>query len=639
MGSGRILDALAAASSNDRADWIATYGAELAAHGGGESLGDLLKISVCEPVDIRRYCSAERARDILLANSLQDRRVLLQTTVPELRGLTGCDQRTLKDVLNALLASLVEGDVRDRGETVQNEPHATLHDLLELWTSSLDDRQRLILRHRMARRDRSLDDLGNELGVSRARVGQLEKKLADNFAAWRQSSPVAERIGQFHWWVFNGSSPLMTFEAVSARVPELSDLVHPVGIELSNFLEMLLPDLDVDGPWLATKPLSDLRDVTFYSATHREKRSDGGYDLDKLQAELGLDDYAWSSWLEYCGLRKAAGIVVRKGASQPELAVAVLAAAGHPLSVEEIAERLQVDGVRSLRGRLQADDRIARVGPNSYGLPEWNLETYEGIREEIVQRIERGGGRVLLADVVDELVEQFGVSPASVRAYAARREFSRRDGWIRLAGNGDDGPSQASRKMPTPGETRRCFFLRGQWWFRVDINKEVLRGSGFTAPRGVMALFQVAEGTERVFAALAQEIRISWAAPQPQFGSIRSLVTQLQAKIGDVLWLAPTDRGAVRARLVRAWNKTEDDEIALRSGVQRGLSGEDLRLAVAGALALSVQTSWAALVMSLRARGDLDLAEIVEGYTLSESCRALDSVPGLDDFFAALGGR
>ncbi|MFI7708651.1 hypothetical protein [Nonomuraea sp. NPDC049480] len=639
MAFGRMLDKLAAVSSDDRAHWSAAYAAELAAHGGGEPLGDMLNISVCEPFDIRRYCSTVRARNILLANSLQDRRVLLRTTIPQLRALTRCDQRTLKDVLNALLASLMEGDAPDRGETVQNDPHATLRDLLELWTSSLDDRKRLILRHRVARRDRSLDDLGNELSISRARVGQLEKKLADNFSAWRQSPPVAERIGEFDRRVCNGSSALMTFEAVSARVPELSDLVHPVGLELSDFLGMLLPDLDIDGSWLATKPLSDLRDATFSSATHREKRADGGHDLDKLQAELRLDDHAWSLWLEYCGLRKTAGIVVRKGASQPELAVAVLAAAGHPLSVEEIAERLQVDGVRSLRGRLQADDRIARVGPNSYGLPEWNLETYEGIREEIVQRIERGGGRALLADVVDELVEQFGVSPASVRAYAVRREFSRRDGWIGLAGSGDDGSRQASRRMPIPGETRRCFFLRGQWWFRVDINKEVLRGSGFTAPRGAMALFQVAEGTERVFAALAQEIRISWAAPQPQFGSIRSLVTQLRAKVGDVLWLAPTDHGAVRARLVRAWSKTEDDEIALRTGVQRGLSGEVLRLAVANALALSVQTSWAALVMALRARGDLDLAEIVEGYTLSESVRALDSVPDLDDFFAALGGR
>ncbi|PZG56073.1 hypothetical protein C1I98_02010 [Spongiactinospora gelatinilytica] len=637
-----MLEALNAAAPDARQGLVSAYAGQLASYEGSESLGQLLGVPDPAASDVARRCKTVRARNILINNAIGDSRDLLRWVVSDIRHLRTCGRQSLVDILSALLISLVDGNTGDQNDGEQTSRlriDATLGDLLERWAASLDERRRLIFRHRVVRRDRNLDYLGNELGVSRERIRQLEKKVAEDFAGWRETTAVAERVSELSDAVRVHASPLMTIEQAIARIAELSAEIYSFSLELSAFLGVLLPDLDIDEPWLAMTSLSDLRDATFHAAVCCDLVEGQCATLDQIRAELLLDAADWAAWLNYCGLRSLGDLVVRKGASQPELTVAVLRAEGRPLSVEEIAERIQVDTIRSLRNRLQEDDRISRVGPNSYGLPEWDLETYEGIREEIVQRIERGGGRAWLSDVVDELVEQFGVSPASVRAYAARREFSRRDGWISLAGNGDDGPSQAPRRMPTPGETRRCFFLRGQWWFRVDINKEVLRGSGFTAPRGVMALFQVAEGTERVFAALAQEIRISWAAPQPQFGSIRSLATELQAKIGDVLWLAPTDHGTVRARLVRAWSKTEDDEIALRAGAPRGLSGEDLRSAIAGALALSAQTSWAALVMALRARGDLNLAEILESYTLSESFRAHDSVPDLDDFFAALGGQ
>lgn len=62
-------------------------------------------------------------------------------------------------------------------------------------------------------------------------------------------------------------------------------------------------------------------------------------------------------------------------------------------------------------------------------------------------------------------------------------------------------------------------------------------------------------------------------------------------------------------------------------------------MAVAGALVLPKEASWEALVTTLRSRGDLELAEVVEAYTVSGAARPEDAVPDLGDFFAALGGR
>ncbi|WP_055478292.1 sigma factor-like helix-turn-helix DNA-binding protein [Sphaerimonospora mesophila] len=626
-----MVEALNAASPETRFALATTYASQLATHAGGESLAQLLRIGQAEAVDVSGRCATVRARNILISNGLRDLHELLQVTVPDLRDLRNCGQLSLADILVALLISAVEGDASDEAEDGV-DLDATLLDLFEDWAYTLSDRQRLIFRHRIVRRDRNLEDLGHELSVTRERVRQLEKKLIENFNSWRTSAPAADRIADLDALIRSGGSPLTTLDAVSEQFSELSEKVPSLQIKFRTVLGVLLPDLDIDEPWLATTSLSDLRDRSFRAALGAS-----GESLDRIRDGFGMAESEWADWLGYCGLRALNDVIVPKGASQPELAVAVLGAAGRPLSAEEIAEQIQVDAIRSLRNRLQDDDRIVRVGPNSYGLPEWNLETYEGIREEIVQRIERGGGRAWLSDVVEELVEQFAVSPASVRAYASRREFARRDGWITLA-NGDANTGHTSRKLPTPRETRRCFFLKEQWWLRVDITRDTLRGSGFPVPLGVMSLFQVAEGTERTFGAAGQDIRISWTGLQPHFGSVRHLVTQLAAKPGDVLWLSPMGEGSIRARLVRAWSRSDGDEIALRAGLRRGIHGNDLRVALASALELPAETSWNSLVVAFRSRGDLDLAETVEGYVLSDAARAVATVPDLGDFLAALGG-
>ncbi|MBB4917458.1 sigma factor-like helix-turn-helix DNA-binding protein [Streptosporangium saharense] len=598
------------------------------------SLGRLLGVEGPDRRDIRPRCRLIRSVGVLSGSGLATASHLASLSVQDLWDLQGSGGDVVEDILQALIFTALDDDGATDGDVLDKagvDPDMTLTDLLELWVSQLDERQQATLMHRVICRDQTLDDLGKEFGVSRERIRQVEKRLVEDFETWRQGTAVRWRLETLEAEVKSTVPTLINLATLMQRVPQLVEEIHSLGTSLGNLLGVLLPKLYVEKEWLATRPLPDLRDETVRAAA--------GSGLDAFRNQALLDDQQWAQWLESCGLRRIGGLVARKTASQPELAIAVLRQAGHPLQTEEIAALLGLDAIRSLRNRLLDDERIVRVGPNSFGLPEWQLETYEGIREEIVQRIERGGGRALLSAVVDELVEQFGVSPLSVRAYATQKEFTRRDGWISLAGQGSAGSERARRVMATPAQTRRCFFHKAQWWFRVDVGRELLRGSGLTAPVGAMLLFQVDEGTERIFPALGQDIRVSWTAAQPQLGSLRPLAVRLDAKEGDVLWLAPTEQGAVRTRLVRGWNKGEDDEIAICTGVPRGLTGEGLRMAVASALMLPEETSWQALVTTLRSRGDLELAEVVEAYTVRDMTRPEDAVPDLGDFFAALGGR
>ncbi|MEV4245043.1 sigma factor-like helix-turn-helix DNA-binding protein [Streptosporangium canum] len=615
-----------------------------------ESLQNLLGIDSVEPLDVSSHCDTKRAANVLRFNELTELPKLIKLSVQDLWNLRNCGTQAITDILYALLITAAEnGPKLDRSNSTQTgngddlqivAAPVTLSGLLSFLMRELDDRQRTIVRHRLIKRDRTLDDLGHNFAVSRERVRQIEKKVIDKFSNWLKEPAVAPHIAALKEQVHSACSPLAIVDELSTALPGLSENLPDIDLQLIDFIEILLPEIHLDGRWVATSPLSDLRDETFKAAVRAGQQGHLDHEVQHLRDTLSLDDQKWSDWMNYCGLREFAGLIIRQGASQLELAVAVLRKTGHPLSTEEIAERLEVESVRSLRGRLQEDDRIARVGPNSYGLPEWQLETYEGIREEIVQRIERAGGRVLLSVVVEELVEQFGVSANSVRAYASAREFARQDGWISLAGFREmDTSSRPAGRSHSPAQTRRCFYAKELWWFRIDVGKDALRGSGFPVPRGVMTLFQVAEGTERTFSSLGKEVRISWLGIQPQFGSLRYLLEQVNAREGDTLWLAPVGENGLRARLHRKWGQEEADEIVLRSGVRRGLVGDDLRTAVAEALGLPSETAWHNLAMALRSRGDLDLAEVLEAYASSDAVRPENAVPDINDFFAALGGQ
>jgi hypothetical protein len=638
--SHAVDDVRATSALKGREAVAVTWAESLAATDFSEPLKILFRSPAVGQCDVGAYCRTLRARNLLHNNELTELAQLLELSVRDLWTIRQCGHESVVDILAAMLMALAEmepaDDTADQSLLEGTEASLPSADspiaLLEEWVTGLDERQIAILQHRIAARDRTLDDLGVEFRVSRERIRQVELSLTNRLKIL-DTTPLFERLKD------------QVGAAIGRVIPEarLIEVLPDLNRQLANthlrVIDLLpaLTGLDRDSGWIADGALTNLRDETFRVAV-----SDRGYPpapktLEEHRLAIGLKADEWSDWLEYCDLRQVGSTVVRQGATIPELALAALHEAQHPLTAEEIADLTGVVSVQSLRNRLQEDERFARVGPNSYGLPAWGVETYEGIREEIVQRIERSGGRARLSSVIADLVEQFGVSGSSVSIYASGREFVRRDGWISLAdGNASSLPRRSTR-MITPAETRRCFFREGLWWFRIDVTKDTLRGSGLMAPKGAMAIFQVAQGTERTFQLLGQEVRISWTRIQPAFGTIRTALLQLDAREGDVVWLTPADDNVLRIRLVRGWTRTAADRIALRCGITRDVDGEALLKGILHALALPTGTGWSSVVHTLRGRGDLDLADLAERYAPAE--QEDSTPPSIDDFLDALRGR
>jgi hypothetical protein len=632
---------------------------QIAATRDGAPLRKLLGVPGAPHIDVTTYCRDMRAYNVLRSSWLTDLDDLLAYSIADLRALKQCDTKTVTDILQAMLVALSQ----ERGaatlqaptptprrldavayatgqKTARPEPTPTAHDipaLIHQWSSKLDHREALIARHRL-KRDRTLDDLGNDLGITRERVRQIEVKVWGKLANWRVSAAPAAALLDLNHEIQNVVIVVASERRILDKLPELAATIPALGCQVVDLISALVPGIARESGWVALKPLADLRDQTVKVAFAAEDSQAHGDTVSRLEAtrrRLGLTEAEWAQWLGYCRLRSIGRVAVRSEAGIPELAAALLRESESPMSDEEIAVKLGTDSVRYVKNRLLEDPRIVRLGPNLFGLPEWGLESYEGIKEEIIQRIERGGGRVEIQKLVDELASQFGVSPKSVQSYAAGREFVRKAGRLYLAQDQPTVTGLSSHHNDNPAATRRCYFRDGRWWFRVDVGRDALRGSGFAVPTGIMRLFQIAEGTERTFSAEGTRVRISWVRPQPTFGSVRPLLLALQAAPGDALWLTPTGGDWMDVRLARMQDAGALPAIAHLTGTEYAEDTELLRKSIAEAAGLPADKSWHALEQSLRGRGDIDIAELVE----ETFPAAPGATPTLDEFLSALRSR
>ena len=76
---------------------------------------------------------------------------------------------------------------------------------------------------------------------------------------------------------------------------------------------------------------------------------------------------------------------------------------------------------------------VVRAGKNRWGLTEWIDDVYEGVPDEIIQRINEDGGATTLERLVEELPSRFGVSESSVRIIVGTPQFVLKDGYVSIA--------------------------------------------------------------------------------------------------------------------------------------------------------------------------------------------------------------
>ncbi len=350
---------------------------------------------------------------------------------------------TLADALDVDLRGLAStlGIVDDLGEirlsdltdgsTLTQEALTAIVELLG--AEDLSEVEHLILKQRtLAEQPQTLEELGRRTKLSRERIRQLEKSIGHTI-----ESTVSPRLRLIADLIRHQIDPIVTESKLDEQIlPTFSDTssLDDAGAAIDIARRMLRTGLGyscVDGLWLnkdATALLDRLR-----SAAHRLADDVGLVEEDDLRAHLPNEAWHkhWQVLVDRCNLHRLNGHLSLRNTQKARTKAALLAI-GRPATKDEIAE---LSGLNSKQAGSQLSllPGVIRADKTRWGLAEWIDDEYDGIADEIIQRIREDCGATRLARLLEELPRQFGVSESSVRAYVGTPRFVLKDSYVSLA--------------------------------------------------------------------------------------------------------------------------------------------------------------------------------------------------------------
>ena len=291
----------------------------------------------------------------------------------------------------------------------------------------------LYVRHKVTRSD-TLAQLGEERGVTRERIRQLEAKIAKalDADAGRHAAVIASLLR-------SELPPIIEDARVDERIeamlrPAVEAVAHGLSKSASLLPQYLVRSrlalssqdslaLSEEGRKLLDRlsdvvadEADDVGLVHLHAIVAREAPGSLPI-LDVLVGPLGLT---------YIGEHVALRDTLRARAKLALLDI------GRPATKEEIAAAGGL-ALGTLSSTLSNIDSIARADKNNWGLIAWIDDVYEGIPAEIQQRIDQHGGAVPLSFLLRDIPERFSVTEASVRSYVATRQFDVADGMVSIA--------------------------------------------------------------------------------------------------------------------------------------------------------------------------------------------------------------
>jgi DNA-binding phage protein len=460
--------------------------------------------------------------------------------------------------------------------------------------AELDDRENDVLRYRLLPLEAGapLDELARRHDLSRERIRQIETRVKGRLATLR-NSPVGRLAVTLRHQI--GAAIPADAEDAAGLTALLSDYNEP---EVSKLLLLYLAGpYRSDNDWVLRLPsrasLDGTRQALLDAADGNGlvTRADVSDILDKADIRRQWHD-PWISRL-HC-LRPISGNYLRWDGTTLDRLERLLRLRGEPATAEELLVELGDNlNPRGLKYRLMDDPRFIRINKQSqFALPDWGFDEYTGIADEIEQEIERCGGYADADHLVRTISATYGVAETSVRAYLAAPMFIVSDsGRVRLRTSHDD-------KIPVDTnltDAADCCWSPVGWRLRIQVDADLLRGSGRAIPAAFAGYIGVGPGSKIAIPGPGSAITVSWPLSSivgPSIGSLRSLALALDASDGDLLFLRYiADAGRFAAKVVRASDIEAADglsRLALLHGLRPSSDDRETLTAVVHALGLEL---------------------------------------------------
>lgn len=468
----------------------------------------------------------------------------------------------------------------------------------------------------------TLAELGQQFGVSRERVRQLESAL---LAALADAGPNCEilRTGLFHRY-----APLALISQLRNDMPGLFTVPNGMSAPLLNLVSLTgtagaaVPQAQwsIDGEWFIAHGFED----KFTTAVEQLTDDFGIAPLSGLAATLGIPEEIVREWIAERTMYKIfEGHLFTKVTSVSDRAVALLAHRGKPMHIDAIAAVITDRNSRGIDGRLALDPRTKRCAPGTWALAQWELEEWTTIADYISRRIDdavaQGQDGVLLDDVIAGATA-FGVSENSVRTFAAGGEFVVEDGYVRKRSDEEMEPIDA-----TPEESRNLYLRDGQWCLLLTINRDHMRGSGSAIPAGIAGMYGLGYGEEKLLPSRLGDQRIAVGRTNTSMSTISRFVNDMQLAEGERVWVhfgdtfditrAPAENPDAEglAALVNAFGL--DEEFAAEHAAEGNAAELDVDAVLAAInrqLGLPADAPRRKTVSRLRHRRDDELADTIQ---------------------------
>ena len=457
-----------------------------------------------------------------------------------------------------------------------SEPPRHPYEIIDEWIDRLPARERRIFNFRIAGMGGglTLQELADEFGITRERVRQIGSRLERRFSEYVETPegrPIRWRLRSLR-------------KRIGVAIPEshLASMLSTADgdTRYGSLLLRFAGPYDRDSDWrvLASEVSAD--PTTAIKATADEY---GRIDRDQASYLLnswGLEPSLHEGWLTRDGsMRGINGKLVRWKGSISERLTFALADVGKPATVETLMAHIREERTRnSAVNALSADPRIVRASRTEWALASWGLPVYLGIAQSIRQLLERHGKPLQVKEVVERMYLEFGIVESSTRAYCNAAMFVTENGWMRMRRDGE--PYSYTRHSPSKSAGVFCLGPC-KVALLIEVDHNVLRGSGRNLPSGVGYWLNVAVSEHLVFGGPARHtVTISFPETSflgPSLGSTRSLAEHVGAQAGDYMTMifdrsdmSVDARATPKNQYERGW-----DLVARLSGIQpeSGLSG------------------------------------------------------------------
>lgn len=513
--------------------------------------------------------------------------------------------RTWADVEDSVIGQVLPTDVSEALGRLRTRripepaPASGAETLLADWVDEMEPRDRDILQHRLVEAPpRTLEEIGTEHGVTRERIRQVQRKLTDRVPDLLASD--AWRV--VRWEVFaqqhrlGACAPLTPGEA--AFLSSAEGFPRALILWLAGYerVEQTVRRRGFAMPTAGTVPVLDETPIVDRDALGGSLLADG------VHAEL-------VDWLidSVPGIARVDDEVVLWPGNIVEKSYAVLSVRGVPMTPDALAEAIGGGvSVRGLRGRLYEDDRIARVSAREVGLVAWGGEEYTSVPGLMTTYLEEHGPSSI-TDLQDNLEERFGANRASVAMVRAAPVFANLGPkiWLR-------GPDEPFVPRNTPHVIPGHYRSGDQLIWRLKADRELMRGSGRSAPPEIATFIGLQPGAHTKLRAAPRDVHFAWLMTShvgPQMGSLKQLAEAVGVTEGDEVLLV-LDRSSHSASLRPVPHQAFSVDAAEAVAQLTGLPAH--ACSTREALAASVGVGVEDLMATLRDRGDEDVAELAE---------------------------